>query len=143
MADPKNPEHERLLTNFILEHVPRIMMHIKSLKRTGKLPQHIENEDLVMHGIEGLYDAVHRYDPNVHKNGNPNSENPFLGYADHRIRGRLLDHAKHEFDNHVPEVIRNRAKERVKASLAEPKVSEPAVDQEKVPTLPGSTEDPK
>src|SRR5579859_7174135 len=49
----------------------------------GRLPQHVELDDLIQAGIVGLIDAYQKFDPS--KNAQ------FKSYAAFRIRGAILD----------------------------------------------------
>jgi len=49
----------------------------------GRLPLHVDLEDLVQAGILGLFDAAAKYDPG--------KQVVFSSYAKHRIKGAILD----------------------------------------------------
>lgn len=71
------------LNDMITEYAPMINMHASKLKKAG-LPPHIDDTDLHSHGMHGLIDAFHKYDP---KRGVE-----FATYASRRIKGKMLDH---------------------------------------------------
>jgi RNA polymerase sigma factor for flagellar operon FliA len=83
MADIKDPKNQAKITHFLLEHAPLVNLHIKQLKAAGKIPAHIENDDLVFAGLHGVMDAIHKYDPSRGVS--------FKSYAGNRIRGKMLD----------------------------------------------------
>lgn len=49
----------------------------------AKLPDSVAIDDLVSAGFLGLMDAIQKFDPN--------RDNKFKTYAEHRIRGAILD----------------------------------------------------
>lgn len=71
------PTHDELVNRYI----PRINKLARSMAR--RLPPHVPIDDLVSAGAMGLLDAARRYDPNVCER--------FEAYAEHRIRGAMLD----------------------------------------------------
>lgn len=80
MADDNKRDH---LNDMLIEWAPMINMHASKLERGG-LPPHIDTTDLHSHGMHGLIDAFHKYDP---KRGVD-----FSTYASRRIKGKMLDH---------------------------------------------------
>ena len=66
---------------LVVEYMPLVKFIAHRIR--DKLPQHIELDDLEHAGMLGLMEAVCRYDPS-HKN-------MFKTYAEHRIRGAILD----------------------------------------------------
>jgi RNA polymerase sigma factor for flagellar operon FliA len=66
---------------MILKYIPRIHKLARAMAR--RLPPHVPLDDLISAGALGLLDAAGRYDPNVCER--------FEAYAEHRIRGAMLD----------------------------------------------------
>lgn len=66
---------------FIVDHMPRV--HRLARRMARRLPPHIPMDDLVSAGTLGLLDAARRYDPEVCSK--------FEAFAEHRIRGAMLD----------------------------------------------------
>jgi RNA polymerase sigma factor (sigma-70 family) len=54
-----------------------------AMRVRGRLPLHVDLEDLVHAGILGLFDAASKYDPG--------KQVVFSSYAKHRIKGAILD----------------------------------------------------
>src|SRR2546423_9631021 len=54
-----------------------------ALKMARRCPDYIAREDLVAAGMLGLTEAANRYDDS--------RTEPFLSFAEHRIRGAILD----------------------------------------------------
>jgi len=104
----KKPENQKILNDFISEHAPLIGKQLNMLRSSGKIPAHIENEDLHFAGIHGLIDAMHKYDHDVASRTSKEGENVFTKYAEQRIRGKMLDHAASM--DVVPKSVRSRAK---------------------------------
>lgn len=80
MADENERDH---LNDMLIEWAPEINRHVYNLKKQG-LPPHVTPEDLYSHGMYGLIDAFHNYDPNRGAN--------FATHAAQRIKGKMLDH---------------------------------------------------
>ena len=70
-------ERERL----ILEHLPQVRMLARKIH--GRLPENVSLDDLVSTGILGLISAIDHFDPSRHVY--------LKTYAEHRIRGGILD----------------------------------------------------
>lgn len=104
----KDPKNQKLIQDFLIEHGPLINQTIKHLRSSGKIPEHIEDDDLHFAGFHGLMEAVHRYSNDVASNTSEEGHNAFAKYAKTRIRGKMLDigEASHE----IPAVARKRAK---------------------------------
>lgn len=81
MADNKR-DH---LNDMLIEYAPMINLHVSKLKKAG-LPPHVDENDLYSHGMHGLIDAFHKYDPNRGVS--------FQTYASRRISGKMIDHIK-------------------------------------------------
>jgi RNA polymerase sigma factor for flagellar operon FliA len=101
MADLNDPKNQSKLNHFIAEYAPLIKMHIKKLRDANKIPSHTEDEDLIFHGVHGLMDALHKYDPTRGVK--------FQTYLGHRVQGKMLDHVASE--NAIPKHIREQAKQ--------------------------------
>lgn len=100
MSDINDPKNQAKMNHFIVEHAPLISLHLKQLRSAGKLPSHLEDEDLHSFGVQGLIEALHKY--------NPERGVKFSTYAGQRIRGLILDHASAE--GPIPKHIRTQAK---------------------------------
>jgi RNA polymerase sigma factor for flagellar operon FliA len=70
-------ERDRLL----VEHLPTVRFIARRIH--GRLPQHVELDDLVSAGVVGLIDAFGKFDHN--------KQVQFKSYAQFRIRGAILD----------------------------------------------------
>ena len=93
MSKLKDPENKKLIDAFMVDHAPLINKHINVLRSQGKIPPHVDEDDLHMAGFHGLMDALHKYDHGVAGRLAANSnQNVFAKYAEKRIRGRMLDH---------------------------------------------------
>ncbi len=66
---------------LILEHLPQVKLIAKRMHRG--LPASVSLDDLISSGVVGLIAAVDRYDPN--------QEVKLKTYAEHKIRGAILD----------------------------------------------------
>jgi len=105
----KDPNNKKMLDEFMIEHAPLINKHINILKSQGKIPPHVQEEDLHMAGFHGLMDAVHKFDPEVASRlSTKEGENAFSKYADRRINGKMLDHIVSTGD--IPKSQQKRAK---------------------------------
>jgi DNA-directed RNA polymerase specialized sigma subunit len=69
------------LSDMIMEWAPLINLHASKLKKGGLLP-HIDEEDLHSHGMHGLIDAFHKYNP---------QRGSFANYAGIRIKNKMKD----------------------------------------------------
>lgn len=104
----KDPKNKKIFNDFIAEHAPLIGRTLNRLKSSGKIPSHIEDEDLHFAGIHGLVDAMHKYDHDVASRTAKDGENVFAKYAEKRIMGKMLDHAVSQ--DPVPRALRQRSK---------------------------------
>lgn len=68
---------------LVLEHLPLVLATAKRVRR--KLPR-AERDDLVNEGVLGLLACIERYDPKHNVS--------FKTYAEHRVRGAMLDSLK-------------------------------------------------
>jgi len=100
MSNINDPKNQAKISHFILEHAPLINLHIKQLRAAGKIPASIEDDDLHFHGVHGLMDALHKFDPDRGVK--------FSTYAGQRIKGKMLDHVAEQ--DIVPKHIRQQAK---------------------------------
>jgi RNA polymerase sigma factor for flagellar operon FliA len=75
--DTSDVERERML----LEHLPAVRYVARRIH--GRLPQHVELDDLVSAGVVGLIDAFSKFDHT--------KKVQFKSYAQFRIRGAILD----------------------------------------------------
>jgi RNA polymerase sigma factor for flagellar operon FliA len=66
---------------MILEHLP--LVKFIAARIAGRLPSHVEVDDLVNAGILGLIDAIDKYDPT--------RKIKFKTYAEFRVRGAIID----------------------------------------------------
>jgi RNA polymerase sigma factor for flagellar operon FliA len=74
------PERQRL----ILEHLPQVRLIARRIRY--RLPESVSLEDLVSAGVVGLIAAVDQYDSAHHVK--------LKTYAEHRIRGAILDNLR-------------------------------------------------
>lgn len=95
---------------FIEEHLPFIHQQIKVLKSGGDkaIPKDIPDEELFTHGVHGLVEAIHSYDPNKAKNTGIEGENTFLKHAKIKIHGRMRAAAQSQ--NDIAPSLKNRAR---------------------------------
>lgn len=91
------PAEER--QRLILKHLPQVRVLARRIH--GRLPETVSLDDLISTGIVGLISAIDRFDP---------SRNVQLGsYAEHKIRGRILDSLRRL--DWAPRQQRQRAKQ--------------------------------
>jgi RNA polymerase sigma factor for flagellar operon FliA len=83
---------------LISQYAPLIKFVARKI--SSRLPSHIEIDDLVSRGVMGLLDAFEKYDPS--------RNNTFKTYAEHRIRGAILDELRAL--DWVPRSIRDKSK---------------------------------
>ena len=94
-------ERQRL----ILKHLPQVRVLARRIH--GRLPETVSLDDLISTGIVGLISAIDRFDPSRHVQ---------LGsYAEHKIRGRILDSLRRL--DWAPRQQRQRAKQ-IQAAIA-------------------------
>lgn len=118
----KDPKNQQMFSDFISEHAPLIHKHAKMLRNSGRVPSHIEDEDLHMAGIHGLVDALHKYDHDVASAHSEGTANPFTKYAEKRIRGMMTDHIVNQ--DPVGRSIRTKAKKAVSEAPKTPEATE-------------------
>jgi RNA polymerase sigma factor FliA len=97
MTAPGSSQEERRAA-LILEHLPRVRWIAGRIHQ--RLPSGVVLEDLISIGVLGLIEAVDRFDPELNVQ--------FKSYAEHRIRGAILDSVC-ELDG-VPAHKRSKAK---------------------------------
>ncbi len=84
---------------LILKHLPQVRLLARRIH--GRLPETVSLDDLISTGIVGLISAIDRFDPSRHVQ---------LGaYAEHKIRGRILDSLRRL--DWAPRQQRQRAKQ--------------------------------
>lgn len=131
----KDPQNQKLLNDFLVEHAPLIQKHINILKSKGVVPPHIDPEDLHFAGFHGLMDALHKYSHDVaSKTSTKEGENVFAKYAERRIQGKMLDHLAEQ------DAIKKR--ERIRAKNLESAAKAPAVETPAAPTTIDPTKKP-
>ncbi len=84
---------------LILNYAPMVKVIAGRLR--GRLPPHVEIDDLIAAGLNGLLTSVERYDPVIGA--------PFKHFAEYRIRGAMID-ALRSLD-WVPRAVREQARE--------------------------------
>ena len=75
------PMDEQERGRLLLEHLPTVRFIARKIH--GRLPQHVELDDLISAGVVGLIDAFGKFDHN--------KQVQFKSYAQFRIRGAILD----------------------------------------------------
>ena len=91
--------------SLILKHLPQV--HLLARRIHGRLPETVSLDDLVSTGIVGLISAIDRFDPSRHVQ--------LRAYAEHTIRGRILDSLRSL--DWAPRQQRKRAKQ-IQAAIA-------------------------
>lgn len=89
--------------DFVVQQMPRVHHLARVMAR--RLPPHVPIDDLVSAGTLGLMDAARRYDPSLC--------NRFEAFAEHRIRGAMLDELRSH--DSLSRDLRNRLKRRDQA----------------------------
>jgi len=83
---------------MIVNSLPLVRIIAKRIAR--KTPPNVELDDLISSGIIGLIDAIQKYDPT--------KGTKFKTYAEHRIRGSILDELRAQ--DWIPRSIRKKEK---------------------------------
>lgn len=84
------------MTPLLADHLPLVRRVAGRIAR--RLPRHVQLDDLISAGTEGLVDAAQRFDPEKGV--------AFSAYAEIRIRGAVMDELRgHDF---VPRSVRGR-----------------------------------
>ena len=94
----KKVRGKRAKEKLIIASMPLVRIVAKKIVR--KTPPNVELDDLISSGIIGLIDAIEKFDP---KKGTK-----FKTYAEHRIRGSILDELRAQ--DWVPRSIRRKEK---------------------------------
>ena len=89
------------------------------MRMARRCPAHVAREDLIAAGMLGLIEAAERYD-------DTRSE-PFLSFAEHRIRGAVLDELRR--GDILPRRVRQLARKIAAAMRELEKDGEPATEQ--------------
>ena len=112
----KNPAKRE---EVILEYLP--LVKYIAYRIAGRLPSHLEVDDLINSGLIGLMDAMQKFDPS--------KKIKFKTYAEFRIRGAILDELRNL--DWVPRSLRqkiNRVENAFKS--LESQLGRPAEDEE-------------
>ena len=109
---------------LIVNSLPLVRIIAKRIAR--KTPPNVELDDLISSGIIGLIDAIQKYD---YKKGTK-----FKTYAEHRIRGAILDELRAQ--DWIPRSIRKKEK-----LLEKSKVSEETLSYKEVMSPPSSEDE--
>ena len=108
----------------VVEHLP-LVKYVAS-RIAGRLPSHVEQDDLVNAGVIGLMDAIDKFDSS--------RKIKFKTYAEFRIKGAILDELRAL--DWMPRSTRQKATRLEKAySEIEQKLGRPASDSEVVEKL--------
>jgi RNA polymerase sigma factor FliA len=98
LADYRKDHTQSVRDELIKEYTPLIRFIAKKIAR--RLPSHIELDDLISSGTIGLMDAINKFDSERF--------NQFKTYAEHRIRGAILDELRAQ--DWVPRSVRDKEK---------------------------------
>ncbi len=110
---------QRACERLILAYAPLVKYVAGRLG--GRLPAHVDSEDLVQWGLEGLLSAVTRFDPAL--------GNKFETFAISHIRGKMIDELRRM--DFAPRSLRARAREVERAMQElESKLGRPPNDDE-------------
>ncbi len=90
-----------------------------ALKMARRCPEWVARDDLISAGMLGLIEAAERYDGA--------RDEPFVSFAEHRIRGAVLDELRR--GDIMPRRVRQLARKIVTAMRELEKNGEPATDQ--------------
>ena len=121
MYDPRYAQtlSDESRQQLILEHLPQV--HVVARRIHGRLPRSVSLDDLVSTGVVGLISAIDRFDPSRHVH--------LRAYAEHKIRGRILDSLRGL--DWAPRPQRKRAKQIQAAKIAlEQRLHRPPTEQE-------------
>ena len=91
--------------SLILKHLPQVRLLARRIH--GRLPETVSLDDLISTGIVGLISAIDRFDPS--------RDVQLRAYAEHKIRGRILDSLRRL--DWAPRQQRQRAKQ-IQAAIA-------------------------
>lgn len=99
------------LIQYIIANMGHVIHHaVNSLKASGKLPKDASAADFWEHGIHGIMQAVHNYDPNK---GDLNA------YAKKKIMGLIQEHQNSERRNYVPRSLETDVREHARSQNPE------------------------
>jgi len=118
----KNAAHSvdgKLREQIIMDYAP--LVRYVAQRIASRLPANIDIDDLISAGVIGLMDAIEKFDMG--------KENKFKTYAEHRIRGAILDELRSQ--DWVPRSVRDLAK-KIERALAkiEQELGRVATDEE-------------
>jgi len=94
-VDKDSPEYIKARNDMLVIYYP---LATKVAERMHKKIKEVEVDDLASWGIDGLYDAIDRFDLSLN--------NKFETFAIHRIRGAILDNIRKV--DWVPRLVRQR-----------------------------------
>src|SRR2546423_212940 len=94
-----SPDYVAQRDELIMQHMPQVIIIARRIH--SRLPQHFNLDDLISTGVIGLLEAVDRYDPSMRIQLNT--------YAEHRIRGAILDSLRSS--DWAPREMRKRARQ--------------------------------
>jgi RNA polymerase sigma factor for flagellar operon FliA len=121
---------QRSAERLILAYAPLVKYVAGRLG--GRLPAHVDSEDLVQWGLEGLLSAITRFDPGM--------GNKFETFAISHIRGKMIDELRRM--DFAPRSLRARAREVERAMQAlEARLGRPPTDDEVAAELDVTVED--
>ena len=91
------------LIQYVIANMGHVIHHaVNSLKASGKLPREAKASDYWEHGIHGLMQAIHNYDPNK---GDLNA------YAKKKIMGLIQEHGNADRNAFVPRSLETDSRE--------------------------------
>ena len=80
-------ERDTIAGDFLVEkYTPLVNYHVQRI--SANLPQSVSRDDIMSLGLQGLFDALTKFDPN--------RDNKFDTYASFRIRGTIIDGLRSE-----------------------------------------------
>ncbi|MBN2032576.1 MAG: FliA/WhiG family RNA polymerase sigma factor [Deltaproteobacteria bacterium] len=116
---PEEPLNNKMREEQMLQHAP--LIHYIANRLAKKLPPLVSKEELVSAGVIGLMDAADKFDTSLSIN--------FKTYAEHRIRGAMLDELRKT--DWFPRSLRKNIRRVEKAVLAlEKRLGRKPEDQE-------------
>jgi RNA polymerase sigma factor FliA len=119
-AQSRGPSHDWSSSNDLVVKLLPLVKRV-ALQMRGRLPSHVELDDLVSDGTVGLIDAVRKFDPAKGVT--------IESYARHRIRGAILDSLRNQ--DYASRDMRRRIKKVESTCQAlERRLGRPAEDAE-------------
>lgn len=94
----KNEKDEEAANNLIKTYMPLVNYHVSRI--SVGLPKNINKDELISHGLIGLYDAIEKFDHH--------RDLKFDTYASFRIRGAIFDGLRKE--DWIPRSLREKIK---------------------------------